>query len=204
MFLYQKWRLHFLLLFFAFWIIRILWSIPLVFCSQVLFPPTVMDRVLWSISIVFHPVFRYHLVPVLPAAMVYAALILSAMSRTEQFINWRYGLLSLNLSFLIKVGNNDGDYYLQKHNYFCEHWLQFIWTIVLHGPKLLVLSGAKVMNRKALAIIFDNFLRILVVRTTLSVSRFKSVNHKIDCDGQAFACAIRICCTHRSIRNSDN
>ena len=48
------------------------------------------------------------------------------------------------------------------------------------------------MNRKALAIIFDNFLRILVVRTALPVTRFKSVNHKIDCDGQAFACAMRI------------
>ena len=47
----------------------------------------VLDRVLWSISIVFQPVFRHHLVPVLLAAMVYASLILSAMSRTKQFIN---------------------------------------------------------------------------------------------------------------------
>ena len=185
MFLYQKWCLHFLLLFYVFWIIHILWSLPLMFCWNFLFPA--IFHMFW---IAFCGAFQLCFTLYLDTTWSrfyrqwFTPLWFCRQCRTEQFINWRYGLLSLNLSFLIKVGNN-GDYYLQKHNYFCEHWLQFIWTIVLHGPKLLVLSGAKVMNRKALAIIFDNFLRILVVRTTLSVTRFKSVNHKIDCDGQA-------------------
>ena len=42
------------------------------------------------------------------------------------------------------------------------------------------------------------------LRTKLSATTVSSVDHKIDCDGQAFAADVLMCCAERGIRISDN